>query len=244
MTSEESTLVIKPEISTHLDLLVKQFDLEKNPFFKEIRHGVDNSVGYGAFYNGKKTIPLNREQLYRRFVPFYHAVAYWVVHLRAVRDTLPEKEADLLSENINDESGFNGGKLHTETYIEFLNSLSSEEKLSNSSDISSGSGVEQFIHNLRLLFKKNNVFHISALAGIEYFYVFISNFFVEHLKPYINGKQEHYVQHEEIDKKHAADLITIANSLNKQSDDKLILDGLEHGFSLLNDLYHSLILTC
>lgn len=152
-----------------------------------------------------------------------------------MKELLPEKEANLLQENISDEQPEEGAS-HTETYLEFLNTLSSPE----TSFLDIDPSITKFIHSLRLLFKKNLVYHVSVLAGIEYFYITISNFFIDYLKPFIIGKQCHYVVHEELDKKHSDDLITISMNLNKQNDNKLIIEGLEYGFQLLNDLYYEL----
>ncbi|XWV26135.1 heme oxygenase [Tupanvirus soda lake] len=174
--------------------------------------------------------------------PFYFAVYNWLEHLEKLRKKMEEKNIpnshiELISENINDEKGYDGqnqsiDKCHTTTYVNFLNSLGFKGKLNYTK------AVIDFNSELdNILETKDIAYNAAVLAGIEYFYIEISSI----ISNYCNSesiKQNHYELHEVLDYKHASDLFELAKKCNATFYE--LLYGMAKGYSLLWNVFNNL----
>lgn len=175
-------------------------------------------------------------------IPFYYAVKYWTQHLEMFSNCLinsnDNTSADLVKENIDDESGNINGKIiyskkHIITYINFLLALNYNTTLRKSP------AVDKFIDSLKnILETKPFSYNAAVLGGIEHFYIQISTTFKTYCDKN-NIRQEHYNVHEILDQKHAMDFFMVA--INQKITREQLFSGIHEGYKLLWDVYEELV---
>lgn len=172
--------------------------------------------------------------------PFYFAVSEWKFHLSQFYGILQiledDESADLIAENIDDETGNPEKMAHTETYINFLRALGKlDTSLTNTDSVKKfNTEISNMLYDIEM--------PIGELAcvfgGIEHFYITVSTFFHDLTKNVYNVHQEHYSLHEVLDVKHSTDFFRVA--LNQNVSQIEYINGLKEGYRLLWNLYDDL----
>lgn len=227
---------ISTKISNKIDLNNNPLD-QHELFLKKLSFLNFEDHTFFSFLENNIADPLSTGKI---MAPFYFAVANWVDHLRKVHQKIVENNngalSNLVQENIKDEMGYQDStiypdKAHTVTFINFLHSLGFRDKLIMSD------GVKKFNEQLAELFDKEITYHLSVLAGIEYFYTGISNLLSNYCRRR-NILQEHYMLHGELDLVHSADFLKITKSYNCDKTD--LVQGMATGYLLLWNVFDSL----
>lgn len=232
-------------IRTSLSENLAKHKLSNNKFFVDILNKTDPKI------------------ITKRFMHFYFAVENWVIHLKALNQKLsdlvntecPTKYSkvnlDLLNDNINDELGlvegtntFDEQHKHTNTYKQFIYALG----WNTSEQLTTHPAVVKFNNALSAHLKNKSVaYNLAVLGAIEYYYIFVSKFIIEHITPLLTAEQVHYENHEEIDIKHSDDAFTLAvqigsslTLMDKFSHNVDVEFGIQEGYKMLSQIYKDL----
>jgi len=187
---------------------------------------------------------LHRKEICYIFIPFYHAVKYWIYHLKILASNIENNHNDigknifLIKDNIDDEAG-NGKEedSHTNTYLQFLEVLGIKEY---NFILYESNSVKDFNDELSKLFQKTIVEHLYTLGTIEFYYIYISSYINKNLSCYFNGEQKHYNNHEILDVKHSEDFFKLSLVLS-DLEPELLDNAIDNGFKLLYNLYEGLL---
>ena len=204
-----------------------------------------NEHGLFMCLNNSNIVPKTLGEI---MAPFYFAVFNWVDHLEKlhlklksdVRICSPKIYYDameLVGENIMDEKGYDNDiksmeKCHVTTFVNFLHAIGFHSELCETN------AVKHFNKTLSIVLANEPfAFNACVLAGIEYFYICISNIISTYCDKN-NIKQAHYKNHELIDLKHSMDFFRVAAIHSATKKDMVY--GVTLGYKLLWDVFHEL----
>jgi|688.fasta_scaffold225571_1 hypothetical protein len=174
---------------------------------------------------------------------FIDAVDNWSKLLGLLITKVPtDRERLIIIENLYDEHG-NGdlSKGHVNTFKLFLLSLgyNNDIKLYDTG-LKSYKYVNKFNESLLYSVNENWIFQCAMLGMIEFTYITVSTNIHNYVKNYIPANEiNHYSLHEILDIKHATDLFSLITEYF-ESNKADIINGLETGYTFINNLYESL----